>query len=70
MAATIDASGRTMQARAPRALFRVALPPASASSHRYDVAPDGRILVLEHIPDPAGVPFSVLLNGQNYASRP
>ena len=70
MAASIDASGRTLRAGAPRTLFQVALPPASAPSHRFDVAPDGRILVLEHVPDPAGVPFSVLLNWQSLANKP
>jgi len=67
MAVSIDASGRTIRSGTPRSLFRAALPPATIPSHRYDVAPDGKLLVMERVPDPPGVPFSVLLNWRSLA---
>ncbi|MBY0506672.1 MAG: hypothetical protein K2X03_22325 [Bryobacteraceae bacterium] len=70
MAARISVVGRTVVADTPRGLFRVALPPPTVPGHRFDVAPDGRILVMERVPDPPGVPFTVLLNWRSLASKP
>jgi Tol biopolymer transport system component len=70
MAVSLDVSGRALKAGTPRSLFRTALPPASSPSHRFDVAPDGKFLVMEPVAEPPGVPFSVLLNWQSLLRKP
>jgi len=69
MAVSVDGSERALRVGTPRSVLRAALPPSSIPSHRFDVAPDGKILVMERVAEPPGVPFSVLLNWQSLLDK-
>jgi hypothetical protein len=69
MAVSVDGSSRALKAGTPRSVFRVAMPPLMTPTHRFDVAPDGRFLVLERVAEPPGVPFSVLLDWQSLLGK-
>lgn len=55
-------SGPTIQASRPREIFRGALVPASFGQTNYDVAPDGRLLVVQPVPPSGPTRLIVVLN--------
>jgi hypothetical protein len=65
MAVTIQTSPPCFPAR-PRLLFRKAL---SGTRHPYDVARDGRFLIIEVLPPPALGPLTVVLNWHTELER-
>lgn len=69
-AVSVDTSDRSLKVGPPRTLFRATVPPATIPGHRFDVTADGKMfLVWERVPEPPGVPFTVLLNWKSLMSK-
>jgi hypothetical protein len=63
MAAKVVVQGATFTAVAPEALFQTHINQAT-NRHQYDVARDGRFLILADLPDMSNEPIHLLLNWQ------
>lgn len=63
MAAKVAAQGATFQAMTPESLFQTHITQAT-NKQEYDVARDGRFLILTDLPDTSAEPIHLLLNWQ------
>ena len=70
LAVSVDSSDRSLRVGQPRTLFRAPLPPQTTPGRRFDVTADGKkFLVIERMPEPEGLPFTVLLNWKSVMEK-